>query len=280
MPHPSVFLLAVSALSYAVAFFYHLGPFLGVREKGHETAALFLRLGFFLGTLYFAVEGIKYRSFLPVLGLSQALAFFAWSLAFVYLVLLARAQSESFGLVLNPILFLLVSVAALTFPGSKPSSAILNRPDLMSSSFALHITTAFFAYASFTLSFAAGILYLIQHRQLKAKHAGRFYHKLPSLEELERLIYQPLYWGAPLLILALGVGFFWSKSVNGNYWIWDPKTLVTAVIAVLYMGILGFRSLSLLRGKRMAWLSMMAFLLVLASFVGLRFIEGSHNYLQ
>ncbi len=277
----SEILLISSAVFYGAAFLLHLFSFWRERGESHRFAFSFLRIGFLLATFYFVTEALEQGYFLPVMNFSQAMAFFAWSLAFVYLVLLVKIQSDSFGLILTPILLLLVAAAALV-----PSQAISlqdlirTKPFLRDPNFGLHIVSAFFAYASFTLSFAAGILYLIQHHELKSKHAGPFYQKLPSLEELEKLIYQPLLWGTPLLLAAIGIGFLWSKSAFGKYWIFDPKTLLTAITLFIYSAILYFRHAASLRGKQAAILSLIAFSFVLFSFVGTRFIQGSHNFLR
>lgn len=259
-------LLGLSVLFYVLAFALHL--------LSHPFARIFLRAGFLVSTFYLAEEAVEQGFFLPVVNFSQAMAFFAWSLAFVYLVLLAKSQSDSFGLVIAPILFIL-SGAALTSK-TWSASALPPRPVLTHPYFTLHIISAFFAYASFTLSFAAGLLYLIQHHELKSKRPGTFYHKLPSLEDLERLIYQPIFWGAPLLAMAVLIGMLWSKAAFGEFSILDPKTISTVVTGFLYFMILYLKSASALRGKQAALLSLAAFALVVFSFVGTRFIPGSH----
>ncbi len=271
----SLIILLVSGLFYLAAFFFHLFSFLGDKEKGHQPAFALTRIGFLLSTFYFTSEARNQGIFLPVASFSQALVFFAWSLAFVYLVLLAKAQSDSFGLILTPLLLVMTGIACLTFHLTSRPAAIPNHPF-----FTIHIVSAFFAYASFTISFAAGLLYLIQHHELKAKHTGRFYHKLPSLEELEKLIFQPMLWGTSLLMAAVLIGFIWSKSAYGSYSIFDPKTIATSLIALVYWAILGLRYGSSLRSKQGAILTLAAFALVLVSFVGVRFIQGSHNFLQ
>lgn len=275
----SKIILASSAIVFAAAFLFHIFSFYGVKEGGEKTAFRLMRGGFLLSTFYFVSQAIGKGAFLPVINLSQALAFFAWTLAFVYLVLLVRIHSDSFGIILNPILFLLTFGAALSIKPivveAEPTWALGVNPY-----FKAHIICAFFAYACFTLSFAAGILYLIQNHELKSKKVGTFYRKLPSLEELERLIYKPLAWGAPLLLLAVCVGFLWSKSVYGEYWIFDPKTITTLITVGLYCVILYLRSSEFLRGKQVAVWSLIAFCFVVVSFVGPRFIQGSHNYLQ
>ena len=179
----SMGILLVSGSAYALAFLFHLLSFLGVKDEGHRPAFALMRVGFLLSTFYFAAQAVEQGFFLPVVNLSQALAFFAWSLAFVYLVLLAKAQSDSFGLVLTPVFLLLIASAILTFHVQRQPTPMPSNPF-----FTVHIVSAFFAYASFTISFAAGLFYLIQHHELKSKHAGNFYHKLPSLEDLEKLI--------------------------------------------------------------------------------------------
>lgn len=274
----SLLLLFLSGLFFFAAFLFHLLSFFEIRQGGHRPAFGLMRIGFLIGTFYFGAEAVERGFFLPVTNLSQAMAFFSWSLAFVYLVLLARVQSDSFGLILTPILFFLIAAAGLTHESEAARPSVL--PRLLNPYFIVHIVSAFFAYASFAISFAAGILYLIQHHELKSKHAGKFYHKLPSLEELEKLIYQPMLWGAPLLLAAVGIGFMWSKSAYGEYWIFDPKTIATAVTALVYLAILYLHYVSAQRGKQAVMLSLAAFVLVLFSFVGMRFIPGSHNFLQ
>lgn len=274
----SLSLILITAFFYAAAFACYALSFSGVYEKGQRPAIALMRVAFLAATFYLAAEAIDQGFFLPVANLSQALAFFSWSLSFVFLVLLVRVQNESFGLVLSPILLLLTAgsaVAKLHLP-SEPTIALI----LKSPFFVLHIACAFFAYASFALSFAAGILYLIQARQLKTKNAGKFYQKLPSLEELERLIYQPLFWGVPLLLAAMAIGFFWSKSAFGKYSIFDPKTVATAITLLIYSVILYLRAISAFRGRQVAVLSLVAFGCVLLSFVGTRFIYSGHHYLQ
>ena len=274
----SLALLFLSGLFFFAAFLSHLLSFFEIRGGGHRPAFALMRIGFLIGTFYFGAEAVERGFFLPVTNLSQAMAFFAWSLAFVYLVLLVRIQSESFGLILTPILLLLIAVAGASHESEAARSVML--PKLLNPYFVVHIVSAFFAYASFTISFAAAILYLLQHRELKSKHAGKFYHKLPPLEELERLIYQPMLWGAPLLLAAVGIGFIWSKSAYGEFWLFDPKTIATSVTAFVYLAILFLRYVSAQRGKQAVVMSVVAFVLVLFSFVGMRFIQGSHNFLQ
>lgn len=267
--------LIVSASFYFFAFVFHLLSFFGDHEKGNQRALAFMRIGFIAATGYFAIEAAGEGAMLPVENVSQALAFFSWSLTFVYLVLLSGVQNESFGLILTPVLIVLLVASGLCFHVEPPKPLPAPNPF-----FTIHIVAAFFAYACFTISFAAGVLYLIQQHELKSKHAGTFYHKLPSLENLDKLICQPMMWGSALLLMAVVIGFVWSKSAFNEYWISDPKTIATLTISAVYAGVLFLRYKSSMRAKHIAVLSVVAFTLVLVSFIGMRFIQGSHNFVS
>ncbi len=275
----SLALLSFTGFFYLAAFINHISSFWNDRKEGHRPASALLKIGFLVQTFYFTAEAVHGGLFLPVGNFSQAMAFFAWSLAFVYLVLLSQIQSESFGLILTPILLFFIGSAAM---GAVRGAALETLSTGAGSNpyFPLHIVSAFFAYASFAISFAAGILYLVQHHELKAKHAGKFYHRLPPLEELEHLIYQPILWGAPLLLVAVGIGFIWSKSAYGKFWLTEPKTIATIVTALVYLIVLYLRYVASRRGKQPVVLSLVAFILVLFSFVGMRFVQGSHYFLH
>lgn len=245
------------------------------RGGSHKAANTFMRAAFGISTLYFISEAFRHGYFLPVLHLPQALAFFAWAITFVYGILFARVERDSFGLVLTPLLFLLTGAACLSFPIESTSMKYT-----LNVFFAAHILSAFFAYACFTVSFAAGVLYLIQQHELKTHKTGTFYHRLPALEVLEKLIFQPMILGAALLLTAVVVGFFWSRVQFGEFWLTDPKTIATFLIVAAYAEILYLHYILSMRGKRVVLFSLLAFLLMIFTFVGLRFVEGSHNFLQ
>lgn len=271
----SIELLTGSCLFYFTALVFHVFSFWGTGRERHGVGFMCMRIGFLLSTFYFFGEAVEHRYFLPVTHASQAMAFFAWSLAFVYLVLLVRIQSESFGLILTPILWgfsllACISYRADSLPVTFPADAY----------FAVHVVSAFFAYACLTISFAASVLYLIQQHELKSKHPGRFYHKLPALEALEKLIFQPMVWGACLLFLAVGVGFLWSKAAFGSYWFSDPKTVATLSTVLCYGIILYLHYVVSMRGKRVVVFSLVAFGMVIVTFLGVRLIEGSHSFVH
>lgn len=268
-------LLRVAGAIYLAAFFLHLAAFLGFSDRAGRWGLVLTRVGFLIHTFFFFL-GTKTEGFLmPLSSFGEVMAFFSWALAFVYLVLLGRVQSESFGLILAPFLSLLVGVGLLRFDAGQTAL-----PAPLHPYFILHLGTAFFAYASFTLSFVASVLYLIQHYELKRRRGGTLYHQLPSLEALENLIYQPMTWGVFLLSLAMGIGFLWSKSAFGTYWLGDPKTVGTLLITLFYL-ILVYVHSAAPGGKRFVVLSLLAFAFMFLNFFGLNLLgKGVHQLLH
>lgn len=265
-------LLSIAGMLYFTAFLLHLAAFLGASEGSNRWALVLVRMGFLAHTFFFFVRTKTEGLLIPASNFGEVIAFFSWSLAFVYLVLLAKVQSESFGLILAPLLSLLVGGGLLRFEGGK-----IPLPSPLHPYFILHLGTAFFAYASFTLSFSASVLYLIQCRELKRKLGGTFYHRLPSLEALEGLIYQPMAWGVSLLMTAIGIGLLWTKSAFGAYWLGEPKTVTTIGIAAFYLALLYFHFIQASRGKRWVVLSLAAFGLVFFNFFGMGLLgRGVH----
>src|SRR4029078_11163667 len=62
------------------------------------------------------------------------------------------------------------------------------RPALLRSPlFTVHVLAMLFAYASFALAFVLGITYVLLFKEIKAKHLGFFYTRLPSLQTLDKM---------------------------------------------------------------------------------------------
>ena len=64
---------------------------------------------------------------------------------------------------------------------------VSTRPPLLQSPlFTIHVVSMLFAYASFALAFVLGVTYVLLFKEIKAKHLGFFYARLPSLQVARR----------------------------------------------------------------------------------------------
>jgi len=254
---------------YAASFLLHLGNFLRSESKLLNPNLLF-EIGFLLHTFLIFAEARETQFFLPVTTFREVLIFFSWSLAFVFVILLRRLKQETFGIVLIPFLLSFLAVALVIQDGKAIPTTYFN-----DHYFLVHILSAFFAYASFTLSFVAAVLYLIQSRLIKSKQLGNFYHKLPPLNELEKFISYSIIWGLFLLGAGIVSGVLWAATSMKTFSLLEPKTISSLVTWLAYGVIYCLYHFSIIRGKRSAKIVSLTFALVLFTFLGTSLFQNS-----
>lgn len=101
---------------------------------------------------------------------------------------------------------------------------------------------------------------------------------LPSLARLDRMTYNIIAFGFPLLTLTIITGAIWAQYAWGTYWQWDPKETASLVAWLIYAGYLHGRISRGWHGKPAAWFSILGFLAVLFCFAGVNLVGGMHAY--
>ena len=121
----------------------------------------------------------------------------------------------------------------------------------------LHVGLMLAAFASFTVATAMALLFLFEERRLKRRDAAVLRLRLPSLEALERLASRLALVGLGLLSAGIVVGLTRLDADE-----LDLAMTVTALIWMLYAGVLLLRREAVLRGHRLAWSLVSGFALV------------------
>ena len=117
----------------------------------------------------------------PVGGATSAISTFVWLLALSYLYVEMTTDERAMGVFILPLLVALQTIPALN-PPVEDRAAVLQGP-----LFGVHVSSLLFAYASFALACVIGITYVLLFKEIKAKHLGFFYARLPSLQVLDRM---------------------------------------------------------------------------------------------
>ena len=73
-----------------------------------------------------------------------------------------------------------------------------------------------FAYASFALACVLGVTYVLLFKEIKAKHLGFFYARLPSLQVLDVMNGRVVTIGWIFLTIGIAVGGIWASQVQGS----------------------------------------------------------------
>jgi cytochrome c-type biogenesis protein CcsB len=138
----------------------------------------------------------------------------------------------------------------------------------------VHVMLAFMGNAFFALAFFIGVMYIIQDRYLKSRKLKGLYFILPSLDMLDELNYKCLQYGFPLLTLAIISGAIWSEYALGSYWQWKHRQVWSLITWFLYAALLHGRLTAGWRGRRAAYLSGVAFVVLVGSYLIINLLSG------
>lgn len=154
------------------------------------------------------------------------------------------------------------------------------QPALQSYWMAIHVPVMFLSYSAFATAFGIGMAYLIQERQIKSKKPTELSYRLPSLEEMDRLIYRIIFTAFPVLTLGIMLGARWAYDAWGRYWGWDAKETWALITWFVYLIYLHMRLVAGWRGRRTAYLSMAGFCVVIFTYVGVNYLSELHGFLS
>lgn len=252
------------------------------KSKTLKTVAWVLLLaGFASHTAYIAARGVI-AGRLPLSNQFEFATAFAWGIALIAILfrLLGKGNMDWVVTVAVPMTFLVISYAALQAKPTDIQTELM--PSLRSSWFALHIGSAVFSYSGFAIAACISARYLLMDRKrLPAAENG----KNPNgelddhLESLDNLSYKMVCFGFLLLSVVILSGCIWAEQAWGSFWTWDPKETWALITWIIYSILLHQRIRKNWRGKKMAWFTVVAFICVLFTFVGVnKLLSGLHSY--
>lgn len=133
----------------------------------------------------------------------------------------------------------------------------------------LHIAMIHLSYIIFFAASAAAVLYLIQDNAIKNKRTGVIASRLPDLSLLDKINYRSIGLAFPILTLSIFFGLLWSRNVHGIYW-WgyDSRQFSSIILWLVYALILHMRLSAKMRGRKVAFLSIAAFFIIVLSVLG------------
>jgi ABC-type transport system involved in cytochrome c biogenesis permease subunit len=216
----------------------------------------------------------------PLVGTSAAVSAFVWLLGLSYLYVELSSEERAMGALVTILIVALDIIPALD-PAVSPRPPVLQSP-----LFTIHVLSMLFAYASLALAGIIGITYVLLFKEIRAKHLGFFYNRLPSLQTLDVMNARAVTIGWALLTIGVLAGGIWAAQVRGYsdprvqaMSVADPKILVALLCWAVYSYAMFARKTIGWSGRRAAWLSAIAFAIVLLNFVPVGyFLTKSHNF--
>jgi ABC-type uncharacterized transport system permease subunit len=199
----------------------------------------------------------------PLGDAPERITFLAWAAVLCYVVAAFLYRAEVLGAIILPLAVVLELVSNYL-----PHEAVDVPERLEPGLLFFHIGVATLGVAAMFLGFGASILYLVKERGLKSKRPTRLLMKLPSLMSCDQVGHLALLWGFPLLTLAIITGAIWSANARAFFWLASGRETFS-LLAWSILGVILFaRLVRGWRGRKAAYLTIVAFLAVLTRMLG------------
>ena len=263
---------------YAAALFAYIWHFAERQRASGHAATTLLVAGALAHTFVIGMQTMEVGH-VPVTNASSAISTFVWLLVLAYLYTEMTTDERAMGTFILPLVVGFQAIPAFK-PGIEDRAAVLQGP-----LFGIHVSSLMFAYASFALACVIGVTYVLLFKEIKAKHLGFFYARLPSLQVLDSMNQRAIVIGWLFLTIGLVVGIIYAAEAPSYdprvqaMSLQDPKIFVALVCWILY----SFEAFAARRigwgGRRSAYLSAFGFAIVLLNFVPVSFfLTRSHDF--
>ncbi len=213
--------------------------------------------GLVFQTLFLHLRG-QLHGRCPITNGAEVLVFVSWSIVILYLVLGRAFRLSLLGMFTMPMVFLLQTAAIVTLaladPGARP-------PTRLDPWLEVHAATSLLAYGAFALAGIAGVMYLIQNRQLKSHRPGRLFFSMPPIHYLTVALVRLLLIGTALLSIGIFSAFFMDSRPAPLH------LLVPASVWVVYVLLLGVNAWKGLPPKRLSHAAIGSFAFALLALV-------------
>jgi ABC-type transport system involved in cytochrome c biogenesis permease subunit len=263
-------------LGYLLAAVAYLVVFLESPEWAKRWATLLTIIVAGAHAVYLILCTLTFRH-VPVANAWEGFTFVAFAMVVVYLALEWRWKDKATGIfLLLPVLFFQVLSSAFV-THTREVDEILRSP-----LFGVHVTTALLGYVAFSVAAVYGAMYIMLYRELKKHRVGLIFRRLPTLETLSRLNVGAILFGWFGLTVATVLGGIWAGEltstgqIQGNFYT-DPKVLLTLVLWMLYGLTLGGRFLLRWPNRQLAYLSLVAFFLMVGTSLAVNLVLPSFH---
>jgi len=267
-------LYAAAGVAYGI-YFARRQPAAG------RLATTLLLFGALVHTFVIGMQTMEVRH-VPFANPSRLVSTFVWLFTLSYLYLELTTDERNMGVFIMPIVVALQVIPAVN-PGTENANPVLDSP-----LFWVHVSSLLFAYASFALAGVLGLTYVLQFKEIKKKHLGYLYTRLPSLQMLDVMNSRAVTVGWLFLTIGVAVGIVWTAQARSiaphdsnlqAMAIDDPKIFFAMLTWAVYSFAVVARRTMGWTGRRAAWLSAVGFAIILLNFLPVSyFVTTSHSF--
>jgi cytochrome c-type biogenesis protein CcsB len=234
----------------------------------------------------------------PLLNLYGSLSLFTAMSVAIFIGFAVRYKSWFAGGFVLALAAIFLAYAVTWNEGTMPAV-----PSLQSYWAKIHVPIVVSSYAAFLVSFVFSCIYLVKYYAERAfarsAEGARFatdagatiaaaatgnplaqwLETLPSLAQLDVIVYRAIAIGLPLISVGIITGAMWAKEAWGAYWQWDPKETAALFSWIIYLSYMHLHTRHGWRGLRTNWVSVIGFVSIIFCYLGVNiWISGLHSY--
>lgn len=255
---------------YIISMVLYFLFFVMKNENHGKYATFFVKIGFIFHTIAIIARGIGAER-LPLTNQYEFATSFAWGIALCFIIFEHKYNFRAMGTFVTPIIFIIIGYAAMQSKDVRPLM-----PALQSYWLALHVATAVISYGAFGVASGVSFMYLLKDKFPKDQFINKH---IPSLEKLDLISYRAISLGFLFLTLVMVTGAIWAEQAWGRYWAWDPKETWSFITWIIYSIYLHVRITKGWKGRRAALFSVIGFVCVLFTYIGVNTLLPSiHSY--
>jgi cytochrome c-type biogenesis protein CcsB len=219
----------------------------------------------------------------PLLNLYGSLSLFAAMSVAIYIGFAFRYRLWFAGGFVLALAAIFLAYGVTWYEGTMPPV-----PSLQSYWAKIHVPIVVSSYAAFLVAFVFSCIYLLKFYATAGGTANpqqsrgaitAWLAALPSLPQLDIIVYRAIAIGLPLISIGIITGAMWAKEAWGAYWQWDPKETAALFSWIIYLAYMHLHTRHAWRGLRTSWVSVIGFVSIIFCYLGVNiWISGLHSY--
>jgi ABC-type transport system involved in cytochrome c biogenesis permease subunit len=263
---------ALTLVFYAGAFIAYLFFFINGGPVSRRLVSPSLIATIFVHLIYLFTISLA-DGHVPLTNVGEATSTVVFSIAVLYYIIQLSTKEMNLGVFVLAVCLLLQGISSITLREVGQVSPLLEQ-----GGYAFHAVANVLGYSGFFLGFIFSGLYLMQRRQIKRHTPGWVFSRLPSLGALDTMSLHSIMLGFFLFSIGLVAAALWGKQVWGVYFKLEIKIVLAAICWILYGGYLALRLVPGWTRKYAAYLSTVAFTLLLLAFLASPVLSPSHAF--
>lgn len=199
-PMDKIFLV-VSTLCFFGGFVYAVNGLRAGRHHDSRANLLVMATGFlFLSATLYLRGQIHQRC--PITSLHEVLIFLSWSMVILYFILGRSFRLSLLGVFIAPLVLFAQLVALVGFFLENPAKAAKIK-DKIDPWLELHASVSLISFGALALAGVAGLMFLVQDRQLKRQQLKALFYNLPPIRYLLIAVTRLITIG--VILLSIGI---------------------------------------------------------------------------